>query len=150
MRGEMVQVNRDGEVMQQVWVMTWKISEWVMQWKRKRRCERCSEWYSSIWVSSVNLYSVRKYMSIWKGLWCRRWVWLHGDVAPVPIQSGLLWPTIISPLPTLKIVFARRATLKTHSPHSSDGLESHINHVKPTLYLVNDLIYFDLQGCLRC
>ena len=60
------------------------------------------------------------------------------------VTLRLCRPTIVSPVPAFQIVIARRAKLTTHSPHSSDGLESHINHVKPILYLVNGRLFFDL------
>ena len=121
------------EVLQQVRVGTWKISESVIQRKRHRWRVIWSELYSSIEVSSVNLYSVRKNKSHWKGVLWRRWMceipWWRG----VCVDSmPSLCPTILSPVPTLKIVIMR-GTLTTHSPHSSDGLESQINDWKPRL-----------------
>ena len=60
--------------MMQVRVGTWMITECVMQRKRQRRCDRCSECYSSIGVSCQNQKSLRKYRSTWKGMVWRRCV----------------------------------------------------------------------------
>ena len=55
-------------------------------------------------------------------------------------------PTNLSQLTNVLRFIAWRGTLPTHSLHSSDELESHINHGKPTLSLVNGWISIDLQG----